>query len=955
MYGIRLVRNTGSMLLLSFVAFAAACSDAASPKARLVVPTESGAHAAAAAAPVTVASNECATPKTGWIFCDDFESDRLSKYFEYDNAGGKFARTSSTGVGGSTGMRATFTKGQQSAGSLKLAFGRTPSTSFRPADAGAANYREVYWRFFIRREAGWVGNGAGKLTRATVLAKSDWSQAMIAHGWTSDSDDRYLMLDPASGTSTAGSLITVGYNDFTHLRWLGGTKSAAPEEDQAHVAQWACYEYHVKLNDAGKSNGVFELSVNGQSSSRLSTLNFVGAYNTYGLNAVFLEQYQNAGAPAANVRTLDNFVVSTQPVGCGSSQTVPPVQTVASVGVALDSASLTTPHQSQASATLRDASGNVMAGAVTWSSSNNAIASVTSSGVVTAVTPGTATISAANSGITGSASVTVVAPASIASVASVTVSLAPASVPMGTTSQATATMLDASGKVLTGRPVAWYSSNTSIATISASGVITPVKPGAIGIYALSEGKSGVTAFTATTAASIPAVPVATVSVSLAPASIKMAATSQGAAVTKDASGNTLTGRATTWTSSNAAVAKVDAAGIVTGMAAGNASITATSEGHSGASMVTVQAAAALPATHLTITTQPIASLLGAVFGQQPSVQLRDASEGAVGQAGVVVSASASGIGALLGGATTAVTNASGLATFSNLSLVSVLGSTLSVSFSAPGLGAVLSGTNTVVTTPPPPPPPASSGSCANEPTGYTAMNDQPWDQTAVRNVSSPLGWIDDAGNGSKAFSIVNDPTSPYQGSNHNVIAGLFPGGMTGGGAPFYVYRPFSSAEQYKNLYICVYLKHDANFDNTNGNAGTKFLWPAADQVQGSMTYTSHDGASMDFQILQQGPVDRQIGANMNSSAARLLGLRGTWVKYEMLFKANSSNSTANGELHVWINGTKTHEYTNVNWQMSSSRTWLSLAWNPTYGGGTNPVPRNQYQYMDNIHISGSNK
>jgi hypothetical protein len=42
----------------------------------------------------------------------------------------------------------------------------------------------------------------------------------------------------------------------------------------------------------------------------------VGSYNACGINAVYLEQYQNTGAPAANVRVLDNFVVSTQPIGC---------------------------------------------------------------------------------------------------------------------------------------------------------------------------------------------------------------------------------------------------------------------------------------------------------------------------------------------------------------------------------------------------------------------------------------------------------------------------------------------------------------------------------------------------------------------------------------------------------------------------------------------------------------
>ena len=267
---------------------------------------------------VTAASTsaaECATPRAGWIFCDDFETNRLASYFEY-NTPSQFLRSAGTGYGGSVGMQATYVTGQAAAGSLALAIGRTPSTYFKPADAGTANYREIYWRFYYRREAGWVGNGAMKLTRAMILAKADWSQAMIAHGWTSSSDDRYLMIDPASGTDANGNVVTVGYNDFANLQWLGGANSAAPEEDQAHVSTWACYEYHVKLNDAGQSNGVFEFRVNGQMSAQKTGLNFVSSYNAFGINAVLLENFVNTGAPAANKRTFDNFVVSTLPIGC---------------------------------------------------------------------------------------------------------------------------------------------------------------------------------------------------------------------------------------------------------------------------------------------------------------------------------------------------------------------------------------------------------------------------------------------------------------------------------------------------------------------------------------------------------------------------------------------------------------------------------------------------------------
>src|SRR5256885_15333135 len=61
---------------------------------------------------------ECATPQPAWIWCDDFEQDRLNRYFEYDNANGSFVRAAKMGVGGSYGMRARFNKGQVDAGSL---------------------------------------------------------------------------------------------------------------------------------------------------------------------------------------------------------------------------------------------------------------------------------------------------------------------------------------------------------------------------------------------------------------------------------------------------------------------------------------------------------------------------------------------------------------------------------------------------------------------------------------------------------------------------------------------------------------------------------------------------------------------------------------------------------------------------------------------------------------------
>ena len=108
--------------------------------------------------------------------------------------------------------------------------------------------------------------------------------------------------------------------------------------------------------------------------------------------------------------------------------------------------------------------------------------------------------------------------------------------------------------------------------------------------------------------------------------------------------------------------------------------------------------ATLPATQLVIVAQPSASAVsGVVLVAQPVVELRDASNTPVLQAGVVVTVvKASGTGTL-GGTLTATTNAQGRATFTSLVINGVGPHTLS--FSAPTVTSA-SSTPIAVNTPP---------------------------------------------------------------------------------------------------------------------------------------------------------------------------------------------------------------------------------------------------------------
>jgi uncharacterized protein YjdB len=251
---------------------------------------------------------------------------------------------------------------------------------------------------------------------------------------------------------------------------------------------------------------------------------------------------------------------------------------VASVTVAPASASLTDGQTVQLTATPRDANGNPLVGrSITWSSSNPTAASVNGTGLVTGVVAGSATITATSEGQSGTAAITV----THVPVASVTVTPASASLNDGQTVQLTATPRDANGAPLSGRAVTWSSNNTSVATVNGSGLVTGVTAGSATITATSEGQSGTSAITV--------VRPAVTSVTVAPptASVPVGQTVQLTATPKDANGGPLTGRVVTWSSGNTSVATVNGSGLVTGVVAGSATITATSEGQSGTSAITV--------------------------------------------------------------------------------------------------------------------------------------------------------------------------------------------------------------------------------------------------------------------------------------------------------------------------------------------------------------------------------
>jgi uncharacterized protein YjdB len=162
---------------------------------------------------------------------------------------------------------------------------------------------------------------------------------------------------------------------------------------------------------------------------------------------------------------------------------------VAVVVVALDSTSLAIGHSAKATATAKDSVGNIITGeTVTWASLSPNVATVSTSGTVTAVAAGSATIQGMVSGRTGSASLMV----QVADPVPATVSVAIDSMTLlvGHVAHGVVTATDALGNTIANPTVTWTSLAPGVATVSSSGAITAVAEGSVVIRATVSGVAG---------------------------------------------------------------------------------------------------------------------------------------------------------------------------------------------------------------------------------------------------------------------------------------------------------------------------------------------------------------------------------------------------------------------------------------------------------------------------------
>ena len=277
---------------------------------------------------------------------------------------------------------------------------------------------------------------------------------------------------------------------------------------------------------------------------------------------------KNPGEATITVTAADNGGAQATCKVTVTERTAPVIK-VTQIQLSQTRASLNEGKELQLTATVLPA--NATNQSLTWSSSVEGVATVDSTGKVTAIKAGTTVITATakdDSGISASCTVQVTVPT--VKVTGITLNKTTASVVKGKTVALTATVTP---DTATDKTIKWTTSNKNVATVSTDGVVTAKAAGTAIITATAADDSGVKATCKITVTN-PVIKVTKVTLNKTTASVVKGKT---LTLTATVTPTNATNKNVTWKSSNTKIATVDGNGKVTAVAAGTATITCTAK------------------------------------------------------------------------------------------------------------------------------------------------------------------------------------------------------------------------------------------------------------------------------------------------------------------------------------------------------------------------------------------
>lgn len=226
----------------------------------------------------------------------------------------------------------------------------------------------------------------------------------------------------------------------------------------------------------------------------------------------------------------------------------------ASIQVTPEAISVAQQQTAQLQVSLLDSEGLLVTGvSVSFTSEDTDVATVSNTGLVSGARAGTTSVRVRGGGLTANVPVTVTAVSN-----AIVVTPNPGVLPQTSTLQLNAVVNDLNGEPVPGAPLLFSSGNQGIATVSATGLVTPVGPSGQVVITVQSGT-----LSATVPVAITQVPTS-LDVRPSPVNMGKSGTTQLTVIVRDAVDAPVPGINTTYTSSTPALATVSASGLVQG-------------------------------------------------------------------------------------------------------------------------------------------------------------------------------------------------------------------------------------------------------------------------------------------------------------------------------------------------------------------------------------------------------
>lgn len=252
------------------------------------------------------------------------------------------------------------------------------------------------------------------------------------------------------------------------------------------------------------------------------------------------------------------------------------------------------------------------------------------------------------------------------------------------------------------------------------------------------------------------------------------------------------------------------------------------------------------------------------------------------------------------------------------------------------------------------PPPAADSSYPNQPAGFTMLYNRPMSALAES------GWgFRDYSVGSNntqgtQLAIVNQNDAPR--SAPGVMQFTYPAGFAGGGEPAKTWREFPTSEYSPAMYMSFWVRFSANWDGHASSVNKLVYWQMTSDPNNRarlfLQGRGNNNQNLEVYLVTQGtPLgdQRLLAPNLVAGAQFV---RGQWHRVEVVMRMNTGSSF-NGQVHMWLDGTKITQYTDVIFASAAEDQRLSgFEITPVWGGTGDQIgAQAQFVWVDHLYLS----